>query len=291
MAKRRDWIFRGLLACCALALSASLLFFIQYLLQSVGLLRGLRIAQFADLSWLQDWDAVVLALTFLLFAFLLYYAARRRAVSNSKMRPSAGCPSCHESKLVRVARYSRDRFMAYSFIPMGRFVCPNCAWEGRRIILRSSSSRFSKSPTMPSQILTSNDSADVKRDQESSIKPGLIAPGSKEEQGQDVTRPGDAGLEKQEKPTPPSSMDGSDLAELFLTGKGYQLKDKWSNHVITVQAQDSRNAAELGEVVGTLHVQLWQSTDSETGLQAWLDHSTTTVTIYEKIREEKRAQN
>ena len=77
-------------------------------------------------------------------------------------------------------------------------------------------------------------------------------------------------------------MRDSALPGLISTKAGFQLIGELSDYVITVQPRDETGAAEQGEVVGTLHVKLWKSAESDANLMAWLDHNTTTVTLNEQ---------
>jgi hypothetical protein len=267
-------------------LSIAVLLFSQHFLKSLFPV-NLQIAESTQLPWLQGWDAVVLGAFLLIIAFLLYVAARQRALSNDRMRPSAGCPSCQKSKLIRVSRHSSDRLLALSYIPLGRFVCPNCRWEGRRVIRNGNGSKErskqSESTGLPNAIPASR--------MNSIFAPAAEAQKIKVEEGakQDAA-PGEASVETPDQVAVPSPAEGSEMGDPFPSGEGFRLTDKWSNHAITVHAQAGSDCEDLGEVVGTLHVQIWQRPGAETELQACLDHITTTVTIYKRAQEADRSQ-
>ena len=290
MAKRRDWILRSVLTCCFLALIAAVLLFTQFILQLSILPGQPRLAEFSEISWLQNWDPFVLGLFLLLLALLLYMAARHRAVNNNQLRPSAGCPSCQESKLVRVSRRSGDRLLALSRIPMGRFVCSNCRWEGRRVIRSASSNGGSKTLPVLKDQLNKKDMSEIASFAAQS-KAGQAAG-----KAVDVDASAETGEERAKQPPPQAlELQGAQEAQEaqpdpLTSDEGYQLTDKWSNHVITVHARDSSHSAEPGEVVGTLHVQVWLRPGDETSLQAWLEHSTTTLTIYKRLQEAEKAR-
>lgn len=85
-------------------------------------------------SWLLTGDmglAVALALGFLSLIFLLL--ARFRYVRDRSAYIEAGCPACHEHELIRVRRYRRDRLFGFFGIPVRRYACRNCTWNGTRL--------------------------------------------------------------------------------------------------------------------------------------------------------------
>lgn len=281
MAKHSDWVFRSIFGCFVLVLSIAVLLFSQHFLQSFFPV-NLQIAASTQIPWLKGWDALVLAAFLLIIAFLLYAAARQRAVSNDRLRPSSGCPSCQEAKLVRVSRHTSDRLLSLSLIPMGRFVCSNCRWEGRRVIRNGNGSQERVKQSESRGVMSAIPASQLN----SIFTPAAEAQDLKKEKvvKQDVV-PGPAAVERPEQVAAPIPAQACETADPVPSAAGYQLTDKWSNHVITVHTQADSDRADLGEVVGTLHVQIWRQPGSETALQAWLDHTTTTVTIYKRTEE------
>lgn len=42
------------------------------------------------------------------------------------------CPQCNQATLRRIHRKQADRLLNYLFLPVRRYKCQNCRWEGRR---------------------------------------------------------------------------------------------------------------------------------------------------------------
>jgi hypothetical protein len=269
MAKRRDWIFRLVLACSGLALTAAFLFFILSLLQLLILRDNQLRIDFTKLPGLQGVDVVDLGLLLFFLALLLYVVAQQRAMTNIQLQYTSGCPACSEKKLVRVSRQTADRLLGISLIPMGRFVCPECRWEGRRIIRNAENFRQSPQPKTPmksvSRIVVDETDALLEPDQQAPIPAN----------GSQKMRPATE-LKSNH------SSNGKDA--LAAAGCACQLMDQWSNHVITVHGAGSGKAKEQGGIVGSLRLLLWQESGSQTELQAYLEHSSTKVTLYDRIK-------
>jgi hypothetical protein len=287
MAKHSDWIFRSVLACSVLVLGIALLLFVHFLIP-IFFLDNLQIKKPLQLPWLQGFDAVVLGAFLLVLAFLLYIAARQRVLSNDRIRPSAGCPSCQETKLIRVSRHSSDRMFALSLIPMGRFVCSNCRWEGLRVIRKGKGTTGRSKPSDSTSLINTSPTNSMDAIFATAVKARALI--VKEGTTQEVER-GAAAVETCEQPAEPPTAEERKTAGPFPSGEGYRLTDKWSNHVISVHAQAGSDCEDLGEVVGTLHVQIWQRPGAETELLACLDHITTTVSIYKRSQEASRSRS
>jgi hypothetical protein len=268
MAKQRDWILRLILACSGFALSASLLAFMLSAFQLPIFAENLQRVDFSNLPWLQGVDVVDLGLSLFLLALLLYAAAQQRAMTNIQLQYTAGCPACSEKKLVRVSRQTADRLLGISLIPMGRFVCPDCRWEGRRVIRKSA---CVKKPAKPS----TSEKLVIRVDEEpagSLVEPGMLA-----------AEPSVRVVNKKPAAKLTSTLSSNSEMSPAISGNGFQMADQRSDHVITVHGGGGDKGQDLGGVVGSLRLLLWQVSGSETDLQAYLEHSTTKVTIYEKI--------
>ncbi len=157
-AKRRDWFFGFLFVLAVIALIVALTAAFQLLLpvvdpaasqryqlipgfdQQTLLLPALYLPYVelsvpsSTISWpigLQTGHFVLLSS--LILALLLFILARVRIVRNRSMWPSTGCPSCQERELFRVFRSRRDHLISSIGIPVARYQCLECEWQGRRI--------------------------------------------------------------------------------------------------------------------------------------------------------------
>lgn len=69
----------------------------------------------------------------LLLDFVIYLLARWRILRKHFLWPAAGCPSCEAQLLLRVHRRRKDRLYTWIGIPVGRYQCRECRWNGLRI--------------------------------------------------------------------------------------------------------------------------------------------------------------
>ena len=109
-AKRKDRLFQILLTLAILLFIAALFF-----------------------SLFQPLERYWQPLGLLLSAGVLLLIARWRVVRNRALWPAAGCPSCQDNELLRVRRSKKDRMIGLTGIPVGRFECRECHWNGLRI--------------------------------------------------------------------------------------------------------------------------------------------------------------
>lgn len=72
----------------------------------------------------------LLSLAGILFLGLLL---RQWVLRNRKFWLEAGCPSCGEHELMRIARRDSDRYLNTLGIPAYRYRCRHCTWEGLRL--------------------------------------------------------------------------------------------------------------------------------------------------------------
>lgn len=87
------------------------------------------------LSWLGfGWGARIITAVSLLGFFLLgAQVAYTRIVLRPDWQYSVGCPNCQQHDLQRVSRETSDYVLDLLGIPVRRYKCNQCNWEGRRI--------------------------------------------------------------------------------------------------------------------------------------------------------------
>lgn len=64
---------------------------------------------------------------------LLGLLLRQWVLRNRRFWLEAGCPSCGEQELMRIARRDSDRYLNVVGIPAYRYRCRHCTWEGLRL--------------------------------------------------------------------------------------------------------------------------------------------------------------
>lgn len=100
--------------------------------------RSSRIAILHQIPWWLGWlaferGALILAGLSLIGVFVLgVQVVNRRLVQRPEWQHGAGCPNC-QSDLRRVNRTSSDYLLGLVGVPVRRFKCANCGWQGRRI--------------------------------------------------------------------------------------------------------------------------------------------------------------
>jgi hypothetical protein len=87
------------------------------------------------LSWLSyGWGARIIAAVALLGAAVLaVQIGYSRVVLRPELQYSAGCPTCQQTDLHRINRETSDYALNLIGVPVRRFKCNQCGWEGRRI--------------------------------------------------------------------------------------------------------------------------------------------------------------
>lgn len=68
-----------------------------------------------------------------LAGLIVLFVARWRVLHNQSLWAEAGCPQCHEYELVRIRRERNDRAISALGLPLRRYACRNCTWQGRRV--------------------------------------------------------------------------------------------------------------------------------------------------------------
>lgn len=74
-----------------------------------------------------------IALAGLAGLLLLGLLIRLLVMRNSRLYMESGCPNCGQQELMRIARRSSDRLLHLFGIPVYRYRCRNCTWEGKRL--------------------------------------------------------------------------------------------------------------------------------------------------------------
>jgi hypothetical protein len=132
---KQDTISRVLLIVAAVC-GAGLILLLA-LIFSAGLLNSLRFNQNVITTVGEFLVGTVMGIFLLIVLFVLtlvsYFFLRRRLLNNPMFYPQAGCPQCWEYELVRVRRNKSERLVARLGIPVRRYSCRNCDWEGLRI--------------------------------------------------------------------------------------------------------------------------------------------------------------
>lgn len=87
------------------------------------------------LGWLSyGWGARIFVVLSLLGTFVIgAQIAYQRVVLRPDKQYSAGCPNCHQHDLQRISRETPDYLMDLVGIPVRRYKCNQCGWQGRRI--------------------------------------------------------------------------------------------------------------------------------------------------------------
>jgi predicted RNA-binding Zn-ribbon protein involved in translation (DUF1610 family) len=85
-------------------------------------------------GWLTSGSrGLVITIGFALIGLIAFVLFRMRALNNLSLYMGADCPNCGEHEFIRVRRRQGDRMVARMGIPVRRYVCRNCSWEGLRI--------------------------------------------------------------------------------------------------------------------------------------------------------------
>ena len=87
------------------------------------------------LSWLGfGWGTGLIAAVAIVGSLILgTQIAYTRVVLHPERQYRAGCPNCQQHNLQRISRESKDYLLETIGIPVRRYKCRSCGWEGRRI--------------------------------------------------------------------------------------------------------------------------------------------------------------
>lgn len=100
--------------------------------------RSSRIAVLYQIPWWLGWlaferGALIMAILAVVGAIVLGVpVVNRRFVQRPEWQHAAGCPNC-QGELRRVNRTTADYLLGLVGIPVRRYKCRNCDWQGRRI--------------------------------------------------------------------------------------------------------------------------------------------------------------
>jgi hypothetical protein len=131
----RDKAALGLAAIIGLCAAGLLLLLAVPLLAVLQGLLGIDLPGVnALIKWLAgDSKGLIMAAGLTIVGVLSFLLLRYRLLHNPQLCSNAGCPQCSEHELIRVRRRRLDRIVAYVGIPVRRYVCRNCSWDGLRI--------------------------------------------------------------------------------------------------------------------------------------------------------------
>jgi hypothetical protein len=82
---------------------------------------------------------------FLLLGLLVARLTRRRLLRDQALCAENGCPVCGQQELIRTRRLNSDRTLNRTGMPVFRYACRNCHWQGRRLGLFQTPTYFSTS--------------------------------------------------------------------------------------------------------------------------------------------------
>lgn len=101
-----------------------------------------RIAVFYGMSWWLSWlgygwgAKAIAGLSILGMLVLGTQIGYRRVVLRPDWQHNAGCPNCQEHDFQRIGRETTDYMLNLVGVPVHRYRCKQCGWEGRRIFRR-----------------------------------------------------------------------------------------------------------------------------------------------------------
>ncbi len=98
-----------------------------------------------------NWYRAITAILGLIGLTLLGWMLARMAIMGNHSRwLDAGCPQCGQHELIRVSRQSQDRFLHFMGLPMYRYQCRVCTWQGTKL-------SEGGAPVSPGATITVND--------------------------------------------------------------------------------------------------------------------------------------
>ncbi|MCB8938756.1 MAG: hypothetical protein H6654_10575 [Ardenticatenaceae bacterium] len=98
-----------------------------------------RIAVLSGMPWVLSWlgfgwgARIFTAVSLLGFLALAAQFVYSRTVLRPDWQYSAGCPNCQQHDLQRISRETSDYLLDLIGVPVRRYKCNQCNWEGRRI--------------------------------------------------------------------------------------------------------------------------------------------------------------
>lgn len=101
-----------------------------------------RIAVLAGMPWWLSWlgfgwgSRIIAGISILGIFVLGAQIGYRRVVLRPDWQYSAGCPNCEAHDFQRISRENSDYLLDLIGVPVRRYKCDQCGWEGRRIYRR-----------------------------------------------------------------------------------------------------------------------------------------------------------
>ena len=98
-----------------------------------------RMAVLHSIPWVLSWLGygsganIIVAISLIGALILGFQLILNRTIHRPEWQYSAGCPNCKEHYLQRISRETADYLLDTIGIPVRRYKCDNCGWEGRRI--------------------------------------------------------------------------------------------------------------------------------------------------------------
>ena len=133
--KRWDKLLFLLLALALVAALFALFILTIPVINLVLRILGLQIDGWVNFSnWITQGDRAlnffaIAVLTSMFFAFMARFWLKR----NRTFYIQSGCPQCGEYELIRVRRWRGDRLLGSLGVPVRRYACRNCTWQGLRL--------------------------------------------------------------------------------------------------------------------------------------------------------------
>ncbi len=120
------------LALSGIALILAVAFLLMPILVTVLSSLGVDLTSSGLVAWaLNGSNNLIGAGVFGVVGIGLFVLARQRLLDNPYLWINEGCPRCREHDLIRIQRQRSDRMLSLA-LPVRRFACRNCTWEGRR---------------------------------------------------------------------------------------------------------------------------------------------------------------
>jgi hypothetical protein len=142
-------------------LGGILLLLVRFWLQALASLDISIKALPAVVTWLVEDNQYLIIGGGLVLASLLFLSLMRvRVLRKHHLWLVSGCPHCHERDLIRIRRLPNDRLLSTLGLPVRRYACRSCTWQGRLLDVR----RELPNSAQPAEILDTPLLADVMPD-------------------------------------------------------------------------------------------------------------------------------
>ena len=139
-------------------LGGILLLLVRFWLQALASLDISIKALPAVVTWLvQDNQYLIIGGGLVLASLLFLSLMRVRVLRKHHLWLVSGCPHCHERDLIRIRRLPNDRLLSTLGLPVRRYACRSCTWQGRLLDVR----RDPPNSAQPAEILDTPLLADV----------------------------------------------------------------------------------------------------------------------------------